>query len=238
MEEAGMANNIHFKEYKCTQELDTALAERIADLLRCSLQQDSEASLVLSGGRTPLGLFEQLSNKSLLWENTLVTLADDRWVDSSHQDSNERLVRERFLINQAQAASFISLKNSFLSASEGVLKLEEEFPPIKLFSAIVLGMGGDGHTASLFPGTESLDLGLDLDSSRNFISSVPNDAPHERVSMTAPRLLASKEILIHIVGREKKEVLDRALSGKDIHELPIRLVLNQSKVPVTIFWSP
>ena len=99
-------------------------------------------------------------------------------------------------------------------------------------------MGGDGHTASLFPGTESLDLGLDPYSSRNFISSVPSDAPHERVSMTAPRLLASKEIFIHIVGREKKEVLARALSGKDAHELPIRLVLNQSKVPVTIFWSP
>ena len=116
--------------------------------------------------------------------------------------------------------------------------MEEEFPPIKLFTVTVLGMGGDGHTASLFPGTESLDLGLDPDSSRNFISSVPNDAPHERVSMTAPRLLASKEILLHIVGSAKKEVLDRALSGKDIHDLPIRLVLNQSKVPVTIFWSP
>jgi len=116
--------------------------------------------------------------------------------------------------------------------------MEEEFPPIKLFSATVLGMGGDGHTASLFPGTESLDLGLDPYSSRNFISSVPSDAPHERVSMTAPRLLASKEIFIHIVGREKKEVLARALSGKDAYELPIRLVLNQSKVPVTIFWSP
>ena len=76
-----MANNIHFKEYKCTQELDIALAERIADLLKCSLQQDSEASLVLSGGGTPLGLFERLSNKSLDWENISVTLADDRWVD-------------------------------------------------------------------------------------------------------------------------------------------------------------
>ena len=99
-------------------------------------------------------------------------------------------------------------------------------------------MGADGHTASLFPNTNSLQQGIDLNCSQQFIASMPNDAPHMRISMTASRLLAADEIIIHIVGDKKREVLDKASAATDTDELPVRIILNQTRVPVTVFWSP
>ena len=80
--------------------------------------------------------------------------------------------------------------------------------------------------------------GIDLNSSKQFIASKPADAPHIRISMTASRLLAADEIIIHIVGDKKREVLDKALAATDTSELPVRVILNQTRVPVTVFWSP
>ena len=99
-------------------------------------------------------------------------------------------------------------------------------------------MGADGHTASLFPNTNSLQQGIELNCSQQFIASMPNDAPHMRISMTASRLLAADEIIIHIVGDKKREVLDKASTATDTNELPVRVILNQTRVPVTVFWSP
>jgi 6-phosphogluconolactonase len=98
-------------------------------------------------------------------------------------------------------------------------------------------MGDDGHTASLFPGSETLGLGLDLSSGKQCIAVTPLDAPHERMSMTLPRLLRSKQIIIHLCGEGKKRVLDQVNSGYDSFELPIRAVLQQSHTPVSLYWS-
>jgi 6-phosphogluconolactonase len=98
-------------------------------------------------------------------------------------------------------------------------------------------MGDDGHTASLFPGSESLSLGLSMDSGRHCIAVQPLDAPHERMSMTLPRLLDSEQIIIHISGENKEKVLHLADAGKDISELPIRAVLQQTITPVSVYWA-
>ena len=132
----------------------------------------------------------------------------------------------------------MSLKTASTSASDGAMELECSFPKISSFSLVTLGMGADGHTASLFPNTNSLQQGIDLNCSQQFIASMPNDAPHMRISMTASRLLAADEIIIHIVGDKKREVLDKALAATDTSELPVRVILNQTRVPVTVFWSP
>jgi 6-phosphogluconolactonase len=132
----------------------------------------------------------------------------------------------------------VSLKTACTSAFDGAMELEYSFPKISSFSLVILGMGADGHTASLFPNTNSLQQGIDLNCSQQFIASMPNDAPHMRISMTASRLLAADEIIIHIVGDKKREVLDKALAATDTSELPVRVILNQTRVPVTVFWSP
>ena len=156
----------------------------------------------------------------------------------SHKDSNERLIKDLMLRNHAENAKFVSLKTACTSASDGAMELECSFPKISSFSLVTLGMGADGHTASLFPNTNSLQQGIDLNCSQQFIASMPNDAPHMRISMTASRLLAADEIIIHIVGDKKREVLDKALAATDTSELPVRVILNQTRVPVTVFWSP
>ena len=238
MVEVGMANNFKLREFNSTEELDKNLSKYIERILKQSLQDDFQTSLVMSGGSTPKGLFQLLSNTKLDWSNILVTLADDRWVDVSHKDSNERLIKDLMLRKHAENAKFVSLKTAHTSASDGAMELEHSFPKISSFSLVILGMGADGHTASLFPNTDSLRDGIDLNSSRQFIASKPADAPHMRISMTACRLLAADEIIIHITGDEKRKVLDKAFSGTDAAEIPVRIILNQTKVPVTVFWSP
>ena len=98
-------------------------------------------------------------------------------------------------------------------------------------------MGDDGHTASLFPATEALALGLDMSSGRTAIAVTPTAAPHQRMSMTLPRLLNTQQIIIHISGESKQDVLQAAKSGDDIAELPIRAILNQQVAPLSIYWA-
>ena len=233
-----MDNNFTFLEFSSTEQLDRSLSRRIEKTLSRSLKDNSKASLVVSGGRSPKGFFKLLSKTQIDWAKTLVTLADDRWVDISHEDSNEKLVKELMLINNAESAQFISLKTENDSVSDGVMELEHSFPMISSFSLVILGMGTDGHTASLFPNTDSLRQGIDINSCKQFIASKPTDAPHMRISMTASRLLAADEIIVHITGAKKRKILDKALAGTDATEIPIRIILNQTEVPVTVFWSP
>ena len=99
MVEVGMANNFKLREFNSTEELDKNLSKYIEKKLKQSLQDDFQTSLVMSGGSTPKGLFQLLSNTKIDWSNILVTLADDRWVDVSHKDSNERLIKDLMLRN-------------------------------------------------------------------------------------------------------------------------------------------
>ena len=166
-----------------------------------------------------------------------MTLADERWVDADHSDSNEKLVRENLLINEAHTAEFIPLKNPAMDAVKGEIQTERAIEPIGQFTLVILGMGDDGHTASLFPGAETLALGLDMNSGRTAIAVTPPAAPHQRMSLTLPCLLNSQQIIIHISGAGKQDVLQAAQAGDDITELPIRAILNQQVAPLSIFWA-
>jgi 6-phosphogluconolactonase len=102
---------------------------------------------------------------------------------------------------------------------------------------VILGMGDDGHTASLFPGSDALERGLDMHSGADCIAVTPLDAPHERMSMTLPRLLNAESLVIHISGASKQQVLTQANAGNDVMELPIRAILQQQITPVSIYWA-
>jgi 6-phosphogluconolactonase len=228
---------MEMKQYENTSALDNSLSAEVSERLANAIATQGKASLILSGGRTPMGFFHQLSQQALDWSKVTVTLADERWVDNDHQDSNEKLVRENLLINEAHCAQFLSLKNSAQTAVEGEAALEAELAEYGQFTVVILGMGDDGHTASLFPGATALAAGLDLDSGRSCIAVMPTAAPHERISMTLPRLLNTKRLIIHISGENKQKVLDQAQAGNNAEELPIRSVLQQSQVPVTVYWA-
>lgn len=224
-------------EFENTSAQDAELVNKVVDLLSMAIEQHGSASLVVSGGRTPKGFFHLLSQEFLDWSKVTVTLADERWVDADHKDSNEKLVQENLLINEACVARFVALKNSATSAQAGETSIDQDLSAIGRFTLVILGMGDDGHTASLFPGSEALNIGLDMESGRQCLAVQPLDAPHERMSMTLPRLLDSEQIIVHISGENKGNVLAMADGGDDCFELPIRAVLQQTITPVSVYWA-
>ena len=224
-------------EFENASALDITLSEKVAALLSGSIEARGDASLVVSGGRTPMGFFHLLSQQSLDWSKVTILLADERWVDADHADSNEKLVRENLLINEASKATYLALKNSADQAVDGEAECAAALAELDAFTVVILGMGDDGHTASLFPGSDALAAGLAMDSGRDCIAVTPLHAPHQRMSLTLPRLLNSQQIVIHISGASKQQVLNQANSGDDVMELPIRAILQQLQAPLSIYWA-
>jgi 6-phosphogluconolactonase len=221
------------------QTLTASLAEHLATVLRRSITAQGRASLAVSGGSTPVPLFERLSTADLPWQHVLITLADERWVDSLSPDSNEALVRRHLLQNRAAEARFIGLKTAAATAEEGEAEcLQQLRRSIPLpFTAVLLGMGNDGHTASLFPCAEQLAHAADMGCGTLCAVLRPQTAPYERMSLTLPTLLAAEEIVLHITGLDKKAVLDKALAAGPPEAMPIRFILRQQTVPVSVYWA-
>jgi 6-phosphogluconolactonase len=226
-------------ETRCSTapELTQKLAARVESELRAAIANRGQASLVVSGGNTPKALFEALAGCQLTWHKVTITLADERWVDQTSEHSNESMLRQTLLQGYAAEARFIPLKNNAETARQGQPECEQVLRGIGLpFDLVILGMGDDGHTASLFPGVSG--AALDVTSPHLCQSIVPPVAPYERMTLTANALLTSREILLHIVGKNKWQVYCQATSAGAIDEMPIRVVLQQDEVPVGVYWSP
>jgi len=231
MDEAGM-NNI--KQFVEAAQLDDELARHIAEKLADDIERTGAASLAVSGGSTPKGLFNRLSSYDIDWSRVTVTLVDERWVEPDSEDSNEKLVRENLLQNRASEATFIGLKTAHSLGEAGLQETQSNFAGIpKPVSVVVLGMGGDGHTASWFPQASNLQQMLDPDGSEEVAITEPVTAPHQRITLTLPAVLNSGELIVHIVGAQKRAVLERAPQ----EGLPIAAVLEQSTTPATIWWA-
>ena len=227
-----------FHEFADQQTLCQKLSQRICVALQKAVAERGKASLVVSGGSTPVPLFTALSDISIKWDRVFITLADERWVEVSDIDSNEASVREHLLRNQAKDAHFHGLKNSHVSAVDGESECGEElasFP--RPFDIVILGMGSDGHTASLFPEAARLSNALDMGSGRLCMVIIPVTAPHDRMTLTLPALLDSRQIYLHLSGQEKRDVYERALESDSVEKMPIRAVLHQDKVPVDVYWA-
>src|SRR5690606_7920347 len=146
-------------------------------------------------------LFEQLRNEQLDWSKIWVTLADERWVETSSEDSNERLVRENLLVGQAAAAHFVGLKNPAPTPEAGADWATRALTRVPHpYDVVILGMGEDGHTASLFPGSMALLRGLDTSAAPGCLAVNALKAPHARVSLNLRALLDARRIVLHIEG--------------------------------------
>ncbi|UTW12854.1 6-phosphogluconolactonase [Marinobacterium rhizophilum] len=211
-----------------------ALAEHIRQGLAQAVDARGEAAIALSGGRTPIPLFQRLSKTALPWSSISVTLADDRWLATDQADSNAGLIKQHLLQHEAQQARFISLWQAGKTAQEAVADCAGRLAALPdLLDMVVLGMGNDGHTASLFPCASELEHALVTEQACAAV--VPTSAPHARMTLSARRLLASRERILHLKGTDKLETLQHALLDDDIRIMPIRLFLRQ---PLTIYWSP
>ncbi len=219
--------------------LAAELASRIGHLLADATTVRGRASLAVSGGSTPIPLFERLAHLDIPWEQVVITLVDERWVEPTSTDSNEHLVRTHLLRDRAARATFIGLKNQSLRARDGETGCEEHQNLVpRPFDVLILGMGSDGHTASLFPGADTLAAATDMLSGRHCIAVTPVAAAHERMTLTLPTILDSHQIFLHITGQEKYRVLEKALAEGPAEEMPIRYILRQNLTPVTICWAP
>ncbi|MBB1267956.1 6-phosphogluconolactonase [Shewanella sp. SR44-3] len=231
-----MIKDTVFKAFDSPSALEAKLAEAIARQLQDAVDSRGKASLVVSGGSTPLKLFDLLSHKAIDWAQVYITLADERWVDNHEKDSNERLVRAHLLQHRAASAKFTGLKNMFSTAVAGcemTISSLAHFP--RPFDVVVLGMGTDGHTCSWFPCSEALDNALNT---QDLCAAVtPTTAPHERITLSKMAILNSRQIYLHLVGEAKLSVYHQALAHDDVSKMPIRAVLGQRKTPVDVFYS-
>lgn len=224
-------------EFHTREQLDCALAQHVSELLIEAIAARGKATLVVSGGTTPVGFFKLLSKQVLDWKRVIVTLADERWVDADHDASNEWFVGKNLLINNASKASFIPLITGHVSPYDAEQALNSLLDKIGTIDVLVLGMGVDGHTASLFPNTLSLKEGININSKQSFIGVMPLVAPHQRISMTLARLLNSRKIIFHITGVEKRVVFEKACAEFNPQILPISALLHQAITPVALYWS-
>jgi len=219
-------------------DLDDALASRVAEILSTAITKSGKASIAVSGGSTPKGFFAALSNKDIDWQNVTVTLADERWVAIDSDASNTRLVHENLLQNKAVKANFFHLKQGEELTQQTLSDLNMAVKATYLpLDVVILGMGEDGHTASLFPCSEQISTALAQDNNDALMKVVPETAPHDRITFTYAHLAMSKNVFLHLCGEGKKVVLDKALAGDSQKEMPIRAFLQNSDINTQVYWA-
>lgn len=227
---------MQLQQFSSSDDLNQDFAQRLVGILQRAISERGAAYLVVSGGRTPQALFKALSHVELAWDKVTVLLADDRWLDDEQSDSNERLVKATLLQNKAAAAKFISLYSNTASAFEGAATVLERITALPTFDAVILGMGEDGHTASLFPCSAQITAGLAPDAPA-VLAVEPQTAPYQRMSLSLPRLLDSRNIFLHLVGSNKLPVLNKAMAEQDALAMPIRAFLHHPQALVTVMYS-
>lgn len=216
-----------------------ALMDAAAEVLSEALRPGKTHALAVSGGRTPGPVFDRLARRDLAWERISITLTDERFVDPQSGESNEHLVRQRLLVGEAARAPFVALKGAGPTPEADAAAAETRIRAILPFAAVLLGMGPDGHVASLFPGGAKLGVGLDFDSERLVIGvDDAADPPRvQRITLTARALAATGLMLLLITGEEKRAVIERIASDIDFAP-PAAAMLRQDRCPVRILWAP
>lgn len=219
--------------------LAKTIAVEMAARLRHACATRRRAALLVPGGRSPIRLFEELRTQALDWNRVFVALADEHWVDPNDPERNEGLVRAVLPREQAATARFCGLKNSVLSPHLGAAAASKAPARVpRPFDVTLPGMSGDGHTASLFPGSPGLRGASGLSASATCVAMCSRSAPHTRLTLNLSALLDSRHISILIMGEEKLRTYQMACSAGSVEQMPIRGILRQQGVPVEVIWAP
>ena len=217
------------------EELARTLAETIAGKLSDAMAARGHGFVAVSGGSTPALLFAELSEAAIDWGKVTVTLIDERLVPPTSPRSNARLVADKLLQGPAAAARFVPLYHGTDDGDEAAMLARTALGKLPWpLDVAVLGMGGDGHTASFFPDAADVAEWLAADADK-LVLPVESVAAHEhRLTLTLGKIVEAGFLALHIEGPDKRQVLDRALSGE---RLPIRAAIEASPRPVEIFWA-
>lgn len=214
------------------------LALAVAENLRHILTQQDHATLAVSGGKSPIAFFQALNQIDLDWNRIAITLVDERIVPTQHNDSNTALVRQYLLQNQAANATWLPVIND--QADESSLKNISQVVDFALQhytqpDVLVLGMGNDGHTASIFPHAPQFNDAVRHDYPQPLLHTTPITAPHERISMTLAAIEATPHIYLSIAGAEKLTIYRQAEQAIT-QQFPISYILNSEKVNANVFY--
>ena len=231
-------------EERSAADLPTALAQDIAARLQTAIDERGQAVLTVSGGKSPIALFQALRVLPLAWHQVTITLADERCVANTHADSNALLVRIHLLKDRAQAAHLVPMIADDLPLSTPAQMAAQATTSLRVLGdadVLVLGMGTDGHTASLFPEAPNLPLAMDLMQAPSCVAieltHPPANAPHARISQNLSMLLSARHIVLPISGKDKLAVLASAKAQASL-ALPVSQLLHQNRTAVTLWLSP
>ena len=228
--------------------LADALATDIASRLRTAIEQRGQALLCVSGGKSPVPLFKALSTMPVDWARVTVTLVDERCVPAGHPDSNAALVRHHLLTGPAAKARFLSWVPDNLTALPGpapwsthapsydawARTVEAALRPLWPADVVLLGMGMDGHTASLFAQAPGLSKALDEQGEQLCAALRPPHAPHDRLTLTLSALTSARHVALQMQGAAKRQIYQLARARRS-NGRPVSLVLNQPHAPVSVW---
>ncbi len=226
--------------YETRAEMVDALEEDTSEALMRAIKKQGRAAWAVSGGSTPKPLFEAMAEAPLAWEDIQVALVDERWVETDHPRSNETFMRNALAQKLAAEAHFLGMKTKHANPFDAVADVNKRYSGLSLpFASVLLGMGPDGHTASLFPEAEGLEDAMAttnmspcaaLKAKRSDVTGDELD----RMSLTAATIAAAQHVALMITGLEKKQVLERALATET--HLPIARLAQMADI--TVYWAP
>ncbi len=238
-----MKTRVHNEE-RSAAELPTALAHDIAARLHAANEARGKAVLVVSGGKSPIALFEALRILPIPWHQVTISLADERCVPNTHADSNALLVRTHLLQDLASAARLVPMiadDRPLRSPAQMAAQATTSLRALGDADVLVLGMGTDGHTASLFPDAPNLPLAMDVMQSPACVAielkDPPANAPYARITQNLSMLLSARHIVLPISGEDKLAVLAHAQAAPSL-ALPVSIILHQDHASVTLWLSP
>jgi 6-phosphogluconolactonase len=223
-------------------ELNVRLAQNIAQRLAAAIQARGLAVLSVSGGKSPVALFEALRVIDIDWSRVRITLVDERCVPCSHPDSNALLVQTHLLQDLAAKAQLVFMVTNATEPLDAPTKLAKAagiaLSAEGIADVLVLGMGADGHTASLFPEASNLAEALDLRNTHSCVAielaNPPPNAPYARITQTLAQILSARHIVLPLTGTDKLNTLQQAWP-QATPALPISFVLQQTQTPVAIW---
>ncbi|MEX0328696.1 MAG: 6-phosphogluconolactonase [Ruegeria sp.] len=219
------------QEYADRDMLAIDVANVLAGEIEAALLHDEKIALAVPGGTTPGPVFDSLCAADLEWDRVRVLPTDERCVPSEDDRSNEKLIRQRLLTNRASVAEYVPLYVPGRAPEAALAEVETLIAPVLPLSVLVLGMGEDMHTASLFPGMEGLDAALDSNAPTLAVARTEVQ-PEPRITLTAPVLDGALSKHLIIFGAAKRDALDRAMSLPP-EEAPIAAVLSG----MTVHWA-
>ena len=230
------------KFFDSKDELTAELSHTLEQSLRDGIKSDGRAVLMVSGGSSPAPAYKHLSTLDLDWQNIDVAMVDERWVEPSHEKSNEAFIKSTLLQNHGSAANFITMKNDAATAEQGTQVCEAAYSALKApYDVTILGMGPDGHTASLFPQAQGLEHGLTTQQTVCAINAIESEVTGsitERMTLTLNAIANSKVVKLLISGEEKLAVYKQAKAGGDVNDMPLRAVLNHPSINIEVYWAP